>query len=71
MSRMGEYVLQMQEDAVELTEDAFITKYGAGEREFREQILTESYGPDYLQAMQDEEQQLQEDLQFAANDIPF
>ena len=70
MSKMGNYVLQMQEDAVELTEDAFITKYGAGEREFREQILTGSYGPDYLQAMQDE-QLLQEDLQFAADDIPF
>jgi hypothetical protein len=71
MSKMGNYVFQMQEDAVEMTEEQFYKTYGLMGREVRDQILSESYGPDYLQAMEEEEQQMQEDLIYAQNDIHF
>jgi hypothetical protein len=63
MSKMGNYVLQMQEDAVGMSEDMFYKTYGSMGREVRDQILADSYGPDYLQAMEEEEQ--------SSDNIPF
>lgn len=71
MSRMGEFVLQMQEDAVEMTEEQFFKTYGELGRETRDQILAESYGPDYLQAMESEQQEYDDLIKSINEDLPF
>lgn len=43
MSKMGQYVFEMQEDAYEMTEADFVKKHGRINRDIWEQIN----GPDY------------------------
>lgn len=71
MSRMGEYVLQMQEDALEMSEAEYFKTYGDLGRDIRDQILAESYGPDYLQAMESEQQEYEELVLNGKEDLPF
>ena len=43
MSKMGQYVFEMQEDAYEMTEGEFVKKHGKQNRDIWEQIN----GPEY------------------------
>jgi hypothetical protein len=65
MSKMGQFVMQMQEDAVSMTEEQFFKTYAPMGREACEGVLAEMNGPDFRQAMQDE-QQFEE-----FEDVPF
>lgn len=38
MSKMGQYVFEMQEDAYEMTEDEFVQKHGKQNRDIWEQL---------------------------------
>lgn len=54
MSKMGQYIFQMQEDAIELSVEQFEAQYGKSQLDLRDQILAESYGPDYQEAFEQE-----------------
>jgi hypothetical protein len=49
MSRMGQDFFDMQEDAISMTKEDFIKKYGANNADLYEQILNDQEpDPEYL-----------------------
>lgn len=65
MSKMGQYFFEMQEDATEMTKDAFLKKYGKSSASTYVKIQLELDGPSYDYT---EEQQYYEEQ---SNDISF
>lgn len=68
MSKMGQFVFQMQEDAMVMSKDAFIDEYGSQYVDIYDQVYNEFVG----EPAGFEQQQALEEMQQQINDqIPF